>query len=360
MRFVEIDNLRIGMTVGQDVFISSADAALLAKGQQLTARFIERMKEHGLPGVYIYDPNKPSPLVLNNEPAISPQLKQEGLTAIEHMFSAIENSASAEAVKVIKHLDSVVDNLIDSLSYNKGVLINIDDIKSYDDYTYHHSMSVSILSIAIGIALGIPRAKLNKLGQCAVLHDIGKIFVPLEIINKPDKLTPIEFQEIKKHPLHGYSYIKEHGIGSPDVGEIVCNHHEKIDGTGYPRGLKGRDIHVYSRIISVADVYDALTSQRPYRTPSPPSEALEFIMGGCGTAFDYDVVQAFVAKVELYPVGSLVLLSNNETARILSNQKNRPTVEILDSGRIIDLYRNPQYLNVVILRSLPASETPAA
>ncbi|MDR1320762.1 MAG: HD-GYP domain-containing protein [Gracilibacteraceae bacterium] len=348
MYFVSINDVKTGMTVGQDVFTSSADAALLTKGQQLTERFIERMKEHGLPGVYIYDADHPTPLVLNNQPIISPQLKQEGLSAIEHMFDAIENSTSAEAVKVIRHLDGVVDNLINSLSYNQGVLINIDDIKSYDDYTYHHSMSVSILSIAIGIALGIPRSKLNKLGQCAVLHDIGKIFVPIEIINKPGKLTAAEFQEIKKHPLHGYAYVKEHNIGSPDVGEIICNHHEKIDGAGYPRGLKGRDIHLYSRIISVADVYDALTSQRPYRTPSPPSEALEFIMGGCGTAFDYEVVNAFVAKVELYPVGSYVLLSNNEKARVLSNHKSRPVVEIADSGNIIDMYRNPQYLNVVI------------
>ncbi|MDR1605418.1 MAG: HD-GYP domain-containing protein [Gracilibacteraceae bacterium] len=352
VHFVSINDLKTGMTVGQDVFTSSADAALLTKGQQLTDRFIERMQKHGLPGVYVYDPDKPAPLVLNNTPIISPQLKQEGLSAIEHMFNAIENSTAAEAVKVIRHLDTVVDNLIDSLANNQGVLINIGDIKSYDDYTYHHSMSVSILSIAIGVALGIPRFKLNKLGQCAVLHDIGKIFVPIEIINKPGKLTPAEFLEIKKHPLHGYSYIKEHSIGSPDIGEIICNHHEKIDGTGYPRGLKGRDIHLYSRIISVADVYDALTSQRPYRTPSPPSEALEFIMGACGTAFDYEVVQAFVAKVELYTVGSYVLLSNSEKARVLSNQKNRPIVEIVDTGNIIDLYRNPRYLNVVIMRHL--------
>ncbi|MDR0434317.1 MAG: HD-GYP domain-containing protein [Gracilibacteraceae bacterium] len=356
MRFVAINDARTGMTVGQDVFISSADAALLTKGQQLTPRFIERMKDHGLPGVYVYDANNPTPLVLNNQPIISPRLKQEGLTAIEHVFKAIEYSTSAEAVKVIRQLDSVVDNLIDSLSYNKGVLINIGDIKSYDDYTYHHSMSVSILSIAIGITLGIPRTKLNKLAQCALLHDIGKIFVPIEIINKPGKLTANEFREIKKHPLHGYSYIKENNIGTPDIGEIICNHHEKVDGTGYPRGLQGRDIHLYSRIISVADVYDALTSQRPYRTPSPPSEALEFIMGGSGTAFDYEVVRAFVAKVELYAVGSYVLLSNNEKARVLSNLKNRPVVEIAGSGDIIDLYRNPNYLNVVIARCLEPSE----
>jgi HD-GYP domain-containing protein (c-di-GMP phosphodiesterase class II) len=354
MRYVSFEKLKHGMFVAQDVFSSSANDSmpLLTKGQELNERYIERLREYGIPGIYTYDPAKPTALEINATPIISSALKQEALGGIEGMFDAIQNSTAAEAVRVIKQLDTVVEKLVDSLVNNQGVLINIGDIKSYDDYTYHHSLSVSILSIAIGLAMGIPQHRLKKLGQCAVMHDIGKIFVPLSIINKPGRLTDKEFMEIKKHPLYGYAYIKEHSIGSPDIGEIVGSHHEKLDGTGYPRGLTGKDIHMFSRIISVADVYDALTSTRPYRTPSPPAEALEFIMGGGGSAFDYDVVQAFVTKVELYPVGSYVGLSNGQKAKVLSNQKNRPTVQIMETGAIIDMYRNPQYLNVVIVNSL--------
>jgi HD-GYP domain-containing protein (c-di-GMP phosphodiesterase class II) len=183
------------------------------------------------------------------------------------------------------------------------------------------------------------------------MHDIGKTAVPVEIINKPSRLDEDEFNIIKNHPAAGYEYLKNANIGDEKMWLGVVCHHEKVDGSGYPLGLDGNEIPIWSRIISAADVYDALTSTRPYRTPMQPAEALEYIMGGIGSSFDYDVVSSFAKKVELYPVGSYVQLSNGVIAIVLdSKNATRPVIRNLETGDVYDLQSDRQLLSVVISR----------
>jgi HD-GYP domain-containing protein (c-di-GMP phosphodiesterase class II) len=207
------------------------------------------------------------------------------------------------------------------------------------------------MSIAIGIELGFTNEMLNDLGTAGLLHDVGKVSVPIEIITKPGRLTPEEFEAVKMHPVYAAQHLKERSLVNESIYRGIIQHHEKMDGTGYPYKLSGTQIHPYARIISVADVYDALTSNRPYRTPNPPNEAIEYIMAGMGTQFDEKVLRAFLRKVAPFPMGSTVQLSNGEKASVLKNYPDsplRPYVMVLDSTKTYDLSKDKDCMNIVI------------
>jgi len=199
--------------------------------------------------------------------------------------------------------------------------------------------------------MGVGRDDLRRLAKGALLHDIGKTSVPVELINKPARLNPEEFSIIKGHSGSGYDYLAGILAKDDEMLSAVLHHHEKMDGSGYPHGLKDFDIPLWSRIIAVADVYDALTSNRPYRTPLQPGETVEFLMAGIGKDFDYDVVDSFIKKVELYPVGSTLELSNGKTGVVYNNENSlRPVVRVIPTGEILDLYRDRSCLSIVVTR----------
>ncbi|NSW89854.1 MAG: HD-GYP domain-containing protein, partial [Firmicutes bacterium] len=237
------------------------------------------------------------------------------------------------------------------------LLVNIIDLKSYDDYTYSHSVNVTILSLSIGAVIGLSKNILFKLGMAALLHDIGKVFIPKEILNKNGRLNESEFEIVKTHPYKGYQILKENNSFSYYSSIGVLHHHEKYNGTGYPFELVGSEISLLGRIITVADVYDALTSDRPYRKAMFPSEAIEYIMGGGGTLFDSEIVKFFTKIVVPYPVGTSVLLSNNTTGIVVKNYSDccmRPIIKVVKHGDTlvtpyyIDLKNDPNTRGIVI------------
>lgn len=373
MKLVFIDNLREGMLVAQDIMAPEGGVTpLVRKNSYLTPSRLEQMVERGIRFAYIDDsprnklrnPLARKPVVAKHSfppppkalPLLSQELRKDALESLEEIFDSVQigpEDLHDASTRIIRRMDTVVKHLVDSLSGDRAALVNINDLKSYDEYTYHHSLSVAVLAIAIGHYLGYSSQELNRVGMCAIMHDIGKTAVPLSILNKPARLSEEEFRTIMMHSAAGYDYLMQTEIQDEEVLRGVLHHHEKMDGTGYPANLKGEEIPFWSRIISVADVYDALTSDRPYRTPMQPGEAIEYIMGGIGSSFDYDVVSAFMRKVELYPVGSIIELSNNKIAVVLSNEHQmRPVVRLLDTGEIIDLYSDRNCLSVVVNRIL--------
>jgi len=209
------------------------------------------------------------------------------------------------------------------------------DLKVFDDYTYYHSVNVAVLSIVLGTALGLDKTELCNLGFGALLHDIGKVFIDKNILNKRGPLTDDEFTLMKKHPSLGYDYlIKEFG-GSLSSQLGILDHHEKFRGDGYPNNIKGEDISLFGRIISIADVYDALVSDRPYRKALIPSEAIEYIMGATYTFFDPELVKVFITKIAPYPVGTCVKLSNGLIGIVTENFESyclRPNVRVFQDG----------------------------
>lgn len=208
-----------------------------------------------------------------------------------------------------------------------------------DTYTYTHSIDVAILAIAIGVKMGFHRKKLICLGVGSILHDLGKTKIPNEILNKPGKLTPDEFSIIQKHPVYGYETIKEHDINRISA-EIVLNHHERYNGSGYPNGLHSNEINELAYICAIADVYSAMTADRVYRKALPPHEAYEMIMVSGEINFTPVTVEAFLKCIVPYPVGSIVYLSNGHIAQIYRQNPGlvfRPVVKLLSTGEEINL-----------------------
>ncbi|MFA9381982.1 MAG: HD-GYP domain-containing protein, partial [Acetanaerobacterium sp.] len=284
--------------------------------------------------------------------SIDEELKVKAVAGIKQLYVNFKGMSDAMVIKQIDSIGTITENLIEDISENSQYMTNIIDLKMYDDYTYHHSLSVAVLSIAMGISLGFNNTWLYELGLCAMLHDIGKLDVPLEILNKPGRLTPQEYAVVKLHPLYGANYFKGKNMIPIATYDGILSHHEKYDGTGYPFGIAGRDIPDFARILIIADVYDALTSNRPYRRPNLPSEAIEYIMGGVGTFFDEKYVRVFLRKVAPYPVGTCVRLSTGIIGIVTKNHESqplRPVVRNADDEKIVyDLLGDPDLRSVVV------------
>ena len=349
-----VSELREGMVIDEGVYTSqAAGLPLVPKKTVLTELLIGKLIANGITEVKIDEPNRQAPMinVPKEPPIISPKMRQEVVNYLQDIFSIAQGTSedTPYTAQTVKQLDTVVDQLVSTVTKDQRAMVNINDLKSYDEYTYHHSLSVSVLSIAIAQHLGFNLAMLTQMGKCAMLHDIGKTKVPIMIINKTSKLDDDEFRIVKSHSLEGYLYLSAKNIGDEELWLGVKSHHEKYDGTGYPDRLSGEDIPLMSRIISIADVYDALTSRRPYRKPMQPAEALEYVMGNTTIAFDFDIVVAFLEKMQPYPVGCLIELSNGKIAVVINNEfAMRPVVQTIDNGDILDLYNDRQCLDLVI------------
>ncbi|MDF7648535.1 HD-GYP domain-containing protein [Erwiniaceae bacterium L1_54_3] len=209
----------------------------------------------------------------------------------------------------------LVDEIAGSITREPTALLSVARLKNHDDYTYLHSMAVCGLMISLGKKLGLDEHQQRRLGMGGLLHDVGKSAVPLEILNKPGKLTDEEFTIMREHPIAGAQMLMEADAGE-DLLDIALHHHEKVDGSGYPHKLKGEEISLFSRIAAVCDVYDAVTSDRPYRKGWTPAEAMHKMLSWRGH-FDTALLHAFVRTIGIYPVGSLVRLASGRVALVV-------------------------------------------
>ena len=351
MKFVRVNSIKENMVLARDLHLfdqESNKVLLLRKGAKLSAGYIKRLKEIGVAGAYIKDGIADE---IEIHTVMQDEEKVKAVLEVKHLFDASLSTTSDVTPEDVNKLQEVANGLVHNIVYENFVRISIGDIKSYDDYTYHHSLSVAVLSIAIGQELGLPVAQLNKLGICALLHDLGKTGIPKNIIEKPAKLTFKEYAEVKQHALLGGMYLRERELVDEEIYKGVITHHERYDGKGYPHGLKGKKIPLFGRIISIADVYDALTSNRPYRTPMQPTEAFEYIMGNSGIHFDPDIVNVFMRKIEPYPIGSCVVLSNGEIGVVIETFDElplRPVVKIIKTNKVYNLQEDLSLIGLVI------------
>lgn len=349
--FVSVSHLKPGMILARDIYgidKVTSKVVMLRAGQELTSSIVIKMMRLELSGVYIHDGDN-----FDKEyQIVDTSTKDEMLTSIQQIYDLSEKTTEALYSGYISHANDVLERLIDKIMESENMYVDIQSLRVYDDCTYNHSLGVTVLSIAIGKSVGLSRKSIAQLALCALLHDIGKMKVPIGIITKPSRLTNDEFCEIKKHPQMGGAILKNNELVDELVLTGVMSHHEKVDGTGYPYNLKGKKIPLFGRIVACADVYDALTSTRPYRTPATPAEAIEYIMGGTGHQFDRGVVRGFLKCISPFPIGSCVSLSNGETAVIVdqnSHNPMRPKIFMMDDpNKIIDLFNDDHYLDVVI------------
>lgn len=352
MRFIPTNCLREGTELAKTLYGRNGEL-LLTSGIILNQSYIDNIKKLKYPGVYINDDISKDIEVVN---VISDDLRIKAVNGIKKMFVKLENGGKQLANEA--DMSRLVGDIVDELLQNKDMMVNMIDLKCFDDYTYAHSVNVAVLSIIIGIAWGFKKNILVKLGLGALMHDIGKVFVDKRILNKPGKLTDEEYEEIKTHSDRGYRYVKDQLKLPAMTCQAVEDHHEKYDGSGYPHGKNKESISLLGRIIAVSDVYDALSSERSYRAAINPSESMEYIMGGSGTMFDPKIVKIFIHKIAPYPVGTLVQLSNNWLGIVIENFEAyclRPTVRVIQQdGNVIEpfeisLRNDYKYLSVTII-----------
>ena len=211
---------------------------------------------------------------------------------------------------------ALVDEISSSVMRNPGALISLARLKTADDYTYMHSVAVCALMVALARQLDLDEATTRSMGMAGLLHDLGKAVMPMEVLNKPGKLTDEEFRIIKSHPVEGHRMLVEGGAVGELVLDVCLHHHEKIDGSGYPKGLKDKEISLHAKMGAVCDVYDAITSNRPYKAGWDPAESIRK-MAEWTSHFDNHIFQAFVKSIGIYPTGSLVRLSSDRLAVVV-------------------------------------------
>jgi len=328
MRFISLHCIQPKAILAKPI-LGPAGQILLNAGVAMEPNYLHRLAELGIPGAYVHDPLSEGVEVIN---AISDELRMHAIKNISNTYSkAEEGKAQSQASGY--EMRNIAENIVEEVINHGDTMLNLFDMKVYDSYTFFHCVNVTVLSVIIGLGMNFPKNKLINLAHAALLHDLGKVFIPPEIINKPGKLTDDEFEIVKRHPQEGYDYIKEMFANSitESIAVGVLDHHERVNGSGYPSGKNEREICDIGRAIAIADVYDAFISDRPYRKGTYSVAAMEYIMGGGGTYFDYSMVQVFSRKVALFPVGTCVLLSNNTSALVLENYEgftHRPRIKV--------------------------------
>lgn len=258
----------------------------------------------------------------------------------------------------------LVGDIVKSLDRNVDALVTLSLLKKTDEYTYTHSVNVTIFAVAFATFLGLPEDRLHKVGMAGLLHDYGKALIPHEILTAPRALNLEEFEIMRTHVELGYEKVKQFSSVAPETLEGIIQHHEKHNGTGYPYRLSGKQIGVFGRILSLCDVYDALSSKRVYKDALPPNKALGMMYKMRGQAWAPGYVERFIKMIGIFPVGTAVELSNDHRGIVCRSNTNFPAQPFVmvaqdPDGRpiapqVVDLTR---YVGLRITRSLSAAES---
>ncbi len=332
MRYLTIEQTQPGMILAQAIYDSSG-RTLIGSKRVLTEHYIERLRELGFPGIYVEDELSEG---IEVENAIPTELRISGMEAIKR--GDIE-----ECLRIARAI-------VEEIMSQEYLSLDLLDLRSYDDHTYAHSVNVAVLCGVMGMGMNFSRKDLESVVLAALLHDLGKLAIPGEILNKRGRLTPEEFEVMKTHSTISYELIKERWDLSDEVKEAVRLHHENVDGSGYPEGVSGNRQSTFTKMLRVADVFDALISKRPYKNPYSPYEACEYLMGGCGILFDWNCVNTLMKCVPMYPKGTEVALSNGKQGLIYDNggiHNMRPIIKLTD-GTLFDLSLR-ENLNIAVI-----------
>lgn len=367
--YISTTRLQPGMIIDQSI-TDATGRVMIKRNVYLDQYQIEYLMSRGISGVYITDT-----LEDDGKPGIEPAKKKIIIPSASKKVIArerVDDPTKVEMSETVKarvnegiqylfkntNADNfsgaamqVSKDLTEAIMTNSAVAIDINTLKVSDEYTFKHSVDVAMISMIIGKRHGLSRDEIREIGVAGLLHDMGKSKIPTEILNKPGKLTDEEFALMKRHPYDGYQILKDRGGFSNAVLAGVLQHHEKINAGGYPMGLPKDQIHLFGRLIAVADIFDALVTKRPYKDAFPMREAVEMIMSMTGE-LDISCINSFLGSVICYPVDSVVELSNGQLCKVVANVPMyplRPRVVAIDTGEVYDLANDLKCANLIIM-----------
>jgi len=350
-----MDALEPGMTTARPIY-NKQGALLIKKGHTLDSRNITALFNMRYVGIYIIDALSHD-VELEKEEMVDEETRHSAVSLVQSMYAQAADTKLSKASNAAGEVTALIGDIVERIFENDTAVMNVPLLRTFDEYTYRHSVDVGMLTIMLGKAMNLSKENLMDLGKSAFFHDLGKMFIPLEILNKEGRLTDKEYETMKKHSQLGYDFVRDILHENKAVTSGVLFHHEKFDGTGYPHGLKGVDIPIFGRMIAVADVYDALGTDRPYRRAMAPSESYEAILAQSGTHFDPDIVMAFRDTIAPFPAGCTVKLSNGLHGLVVRNNPSfiaRPLIKVFNPAnpsryKLVDLANDMDALHITIM-----------
>ena len=342
-----VSKLKDGMVLGQSLF-NTAGGSYLVKGQPVTIDYIRKLRQIGIQSVTVTSMDPAHKLPPPSD-VIEEKTRINAISTVYNTFQSIEENGTLDTTALQRVTDSIVFDLFE----NRNNLVQLTDIRAHDAYTFAHSVNVAVLSAMMGMLCHMPRDEISLITLGGLLHDLGKVDVSSAILTKNRGLSDREFKIMKNHPLDGSRRI----LNVSDLPKksilaaIAAQHHEHIDGSGYPNGITGNEMHHYAKITAIADVYDALTSERPYKKAYMPNIAYNIMHNINKGQFDQDLLDTFFNNVALYPEGA-VLKTTFGFAVVKESRFGRTTTPIiilfadtngklLNERSVIDLYETP-------------------
>jgi HD-GYP domain-containing protein (c-di-GMP phosphodiesterase class II) len=335
-----VGEIRFDAGITTDEIADFAEALSTDPGE-LSARggMREVLRQHDVVNIYVRGNASPTETREGEDPA---DVYEEALVLIEEALDSVRNR-----VKIpVDEIKTVVSDSLENLTNSDDALLALASIRSYDRYLSEHSVNVCFLSMVFGRTLGIDARTAVDLGVAAMLHDVGKVFIPDDIVKKPGKLSEEEWEQVRRHPIAGARALAGTAGLPPLCSTIALEHHVYCDGTGYPSLAGNEKPHFLSRLVSIADTYDALTSERPYRDRWSGVEAIAWMLYEETNRYDREMVARFAARAGLYPIGSFVRLENGALAIVTGGSRKhplRPTLRLVSEE---DMTAQPEIIDL--------------
>lgn len=342
MDLLPLNQLKPGMVLISS--IRKGDKVVLRAGHTLTQNNINTLKGLSLRSVHVRSGG--------HQPFIREKAHQKAVSEVKNIYMGFENLTP----QTMKTLRSLGEDIVEQVMNSQELSLHINDLKDFDEYTYRHSVNVTIIATALGKMLNTGENDLRHLATGTLLHDIGKMKVDSEILYKKGSLNPQEVKEMQRHPEYGLDIVQERMGGSPHEWGVVYQHHESMDGSGYPRGKKGKEIHFFSRLVKVADMFDALRSTRPYKDGWPPHHVMALLHSPkVSNTLDPDALEALDRLVVRFHEGATVTLSDGRKATVVDGTKehtDRPIIQTITSdgseAETIDLLAHEELLVMAV------------
>ncbi|SNR96999.1 HDIG domain-containing protein [Anaerovirgula multivorans] len=343
MQKIYLSQIEDGTPIAYDL-CNPQGAILVKKGTKMTAFLKQKLQKNNI--IYLITNVSPFEVLDDrikylDEPVVKQieeikKVYKQSFQEISKEFEIFRSGGNIDK----KMIASLAKNLVSSINENQQVYMSIQGIRRKDEYTYLHSIDVSIFMILFGKTMSFNAKEIEDAAIAGLLHDIGKTQIRDSILLKPDKLTPEEMEIMKRHTLYGYDILKNQLGYKEDIAKAAKEHHERIDGGGYPQGIKWDKLYLFSKMVAICDIYDAITAERIYKRAMLPHKAIEYLMSIVGTQLEHSLVRKFIHNIAIYPLGTKVLLNTGEEGIVIGINKDfplRPVVKIVEGNIIRNL-----------------------